>query len=428
MAMKHWLIGGGIAAVAALGLYSYAAKAADLGKDGIGDLEERVADLENSVVRSGNRKVKLTISGVVHKGVLYHNNDDLPGSGKMSIYDGSTDPSRVRVSGDAKVAKDWGAGFVIEVAFAGNSARGTDIGSALFSIDGPDGKNEFQIGETGTTIRHSYVYLSGPIGQLSLGQQSTATDGIIEVNTSNSYVAGRPLQMLPMNFGGALSGLVIPYDGGRAQAIKYETPRFAGFLVSASWQDNDSWDAALRWAGEGAGFQLAFGIGYRDQQSQTLANVINLLDILTVDLAGSHKATSGSASIKHVATGLFANAFYSQIKYDLTAEWAFLPPFFSGSVALGSETTTGMGGQVGIERNWTGVGATTIFADWQSTKGDNLFGDAKMYGIGAVQQFNQLSTDVYFSARRIDVEDTTGYCIGVCKDTDVFSGGVRVRF
>ena len=428
MTMKYWL-GAGIAVAAGIGLYAYQAKAADLGKDGIGDLEERIADLESSVVRAGNRKVKLTISGVVHKGVLYHNNDDLPGSGKLSVYDGSTDPSRIRLQGDAKVGKDWAAGFVIEVAYAGNTARGTDVGSALISIDGPDGKNEFQIGETGSTIRHSYAYLSGPIGSVSIGQQSTATDGVIEISTSrNAYLAGRPLQLLPMNFGGAVSGLVIPYDGGRAQSIKYETPRFAGFMASAAWQDNESWDAALRWAAEAGGFQMAFGIGYRDQQSQTLANVLNLLDVITLDLAGSHKAISGSASIKHVATGLFATGFYSQIKYDLTGELAILPPLFSASFGLGTETATGMGGQLGIERNWTGMGLTTIFADWQSTKGENLFADATMYGLGAVQSFDQIATDVYFSARRIDVEDTAGFCVGICKDTDVFSGGMRIKF
>ena len=427
MTMKYW-IAGGVVAAAALGLYAYQAKAADLGGNCCADLEERLAELESSVVRAGNRKVKLTISGVVHKGVLYHNNDDLPGSGKLSVYDGSTDPSRIRLGGDAKVGKDWAAGFVIEVAYAGNSARGTDVGSALISIDGPDGKNEFQIGETGTTIRHSYVYLSGPVGALSIGQQSTATDGIIEVNTSNSYLGGRPLQILPMNFGGALSGLVIPYDGGRAQSIKYETPKFAGFLASAAWQDNESWDAALRWAGEAGGFRMAFGIGYRDQQSQTLANVLNLLDVVTLDLAGSHKAVSGSASIKHVTTGLFANAFYSQIKYDLTGEFAILPPLVAVSFGLGSETTTGMGGQVGVERNWTGAGASTLFLEWQSTKGENLFGDATIYGAGFVQAIDQLAADVYFTARRIDVEDAPGFCIGICKDTDVFTGGMRIRF
>ena len=92
-------IGLGAAAIA-IGLYSYGAKAADFGKDGgVADLEERVAELESSTARKGNRKVKLTISGIIHKGLLSHNNDDLPGANKLSIYDGSTDPSRVRIEG-----------------------------------------------------------------------------------------------------------------------------------------------------------------------------------------------------------------------------------------------------------------------------------------------------------------------------------------
>ncbi|MEL6421244.1 MAG: porin, partial [Pseudomonadota bacterium] len=41
------------------------AQAADLGGDCCADLEERVAELEATAVRHGNRKVKLTLSGQV---------------------------------------------------------------------------------------------------------------------------------------------------------------------------------------------------------------------------------------------------------------------------------------------------------------------------------------------------------------------------
>ena len=430
MTAKHWLIGGGIAAAAALGLYSFVqpAKAADkAGGDCCADLEERVAELEATTARKGNRKVRLAISGVVHKGILTHNNDELPGDGKLSIYDGTTDPTRIRFAGEAKMAKDWAAGFVIEIAWAGNSARGVDVGKALFAIDGADGKNEFQIGEASQTIRHSYVYLDGPVGKVSIGQQSTATDGVIEVNTSQSNLAGRPLQTMPLNFGGAVSGLNIPFDGTRAQAIRYDTPTLMGFTGAVAWQDNDSWDAALRFAQEFGQIRVAAAIGHRDQKSQTLANIINLLDVLTLNLSGAHKSTAGSLSVMHTPSGVFANVYASQVKYDLSLDIAVLPPLFSASFDVGGETVKGLGGQVGIEKNWLGTGATTLFGLYEKQDGQALFNDMQTYGIGAVQSFDALSTSIYLSAKRHDVTPSP-LCVGMCKDTDVFSGGVRVSF
>ena len=47
------------------------AKAADLGGDCCADLEERVAELEATTVRKGNRKVSLTLSGHVNQAILF---------------------------------------------------------------------------------------------------------------------------------------------------------------------------------------------------------------------------------------------------------------------------------------------------------------------------------------------------------------------
>src|SRR5436190_21624904 len=46
------------------------AKAADLGGDCCADLKERVAELEATTARKGNRKMSLTITGQVHRIVL----------------------------------------------------------------------------------------------------------------------------------------------------------------------------------------------------------------------------------------------------------------------------------------------------------------------------------------------------------------------
>lgn len=428
MITKKRIIWAGLAlGVAAAAVWVTQAKAADLGGNCCADLEERIAELEATTVRKGNRKVTLRISGVVHKGILFHNNADLPGADKMSIHDGTTDPTRVRIEGEGKLNKDWAAGFVIEIAFAGGTARGLDTGKGLLSIGPGDGRNEFQIGETGTLIRHSFVYMSTPMGRVSLGQQSMATDGIIELNLANTALAAKPLQTMPLNFGGALQGLYIPYDGYRATAARWDSPTLAGFVLSASWTDNDSWDAALRFAGEFGQFRVAAGIGFRDQQPQTLLNLVNVLDILTLDVTGGHKATSASASVMHVPTGLFATGYYSQVKYNnLSANLAILPPLFSASFPLDAEKTTGYGVQFGIERNWTGAGATTLFGLWEKSDAKTFLADSKTMGVGIVQAFDALALDLYLTGKRIETTGD-GLC-GVCRDTDLVTAGARIKF
>ena len=49
---------------------SVSAKAADLGGDCCADLEERVAELEATTARKGNRKVSLTVSGWVNEAIF----------------------------------------------------------------------------------------------------------------------------------------------------------------------------------------------------------------------------------------------------------------------------------------------------------------------------------------------------------------------
>ena len=53
------------------GLSAGSASAADLGGNCCADLEERIAELEATTARKGNRKVSLTISGWVGEQALY---------------------------------------------------------------------------------------------------------------------------------------------------------------------------------------------------------------------------------------------------------------------------------------------------------------------------------------------------------------------
>src|SRR6266508_2424855 len=65
-----------LAAVAGLfvgGVAMPSAKAADLGGDCCADLEERVAELEATTARKGNRRMSVTITGQVNRAMMYWN-------------------------------------------------------------------------------------------------------------------------------------------------------------------------------------------------------------------------------------------------------------------------------------------------------------------------------------------------------------------
>ena len=100
--------------VSAIGAAIFAqkpAKAADLGGDCCADLEERVAELEATTVRKGNKKVSITLYGKMNRAVMWW--DDGAESNTYSV-DNSYESSRFGIKGSAKIGGDWSGGYRIE--------------------------------------------------------------------------------------------------------------------------------------------------------------------------------------------------------------------------------------------------------------------------------------------------------------------------
>src|SRR6476620_12188424 len=87
------------------------AAAADLGGNCCADPEERVAELDATTARKGNRKVSLTISGWVNEAVFAWDDGT-----EQNVYQGTNnlEQSRFRFTGSAKIDKEWSAGYVLE--------------------------------------------------------------------------------------------------------------------------------------------------------------------------------------------------------------------------------------------------------------------------------------------------------------------------
>src|SRR5512145_1235035 len=103
---------GTIAALAGLLLSAGAAQSADLGGNCCADLEERVAELEATTVRKGNRRVSLTLSGQVNRSLMYWDDGDMA---DLYSVDHANATSRFRFVGSAKINPEYSAGFMMEM-------------------------------------------------------------------------------------------------------------------------------------------------------------------------------------------------------------------------------------------------------------------------------------------------------------------------
>lgn len=438
------------------------ATAADLGGNCCADLEERIAELEATTARKGNRKVSLEISGQVNEALLYW--DDGVESNVYAVTNDNS-RSRFRFQGKAKIDGDWEAGYKLEIGVrTANSKRFTQSDTDGAGAD-PANIN--------FDVRDSYWFIkSKTLGGVSVGLQATATDAITEVNLSQtkdfskySDVEDTGLGLLLRSTGGGLSSLSwrrLIGDSGdqpgegekRYNGVKYETPAIAGFTASASWGEDDYWDIALRYAGEFGGFKLAAGVGYLEitdgPQTQTECNARG-----QGTLGRDEKCTQfgGSVSVLHSDTGLFVNFGAGLKKDDVINETAL----YAGQNVDDEQTFYAIQG--GIERKFNELGKTTIYGEYYSYSGAPIArtvgaGDAintlgttaavfdtgvQVWGLGVAQGIDNAAATLYLSYRHVTGDltlrgvDGAGVASGPTadasfEDLDLVLAGAIVRF
>ncbi len=386
-----------IASVVASGAF-----AADLGGNCCADLEERVAELEATTARKGNRKVKLTVSGQVNEAIIFWDDGS---ESNTYVVSNNNSRSRFRFVGDAKINNDWSAGYLMEIGvrYAGSGSRNQSWNGA-----GNDATRPLD-------IRHSAWWLERKdIGRVWVGKTGSATDGITEISLANLNTVGsgdawmgafglrnadgtrsdRTWNNITPAFVGAWN-----IDGDRNAVVKYVSPTFSGFTVSTAWGEDDFWDVALRYAGEFNGIRIAAGIGYKqmnDSPGKSGADGDQCADLASGDTSKSAvdcHAISGSASVMHVPTGLFLSGAYARYTDDNRKALYLNVP------GVKDEDTywTVFGG---IEQNWFGIGKTT------------LYGEYARHEVGAGVGASGASTCTFFAASG-PVSATTGLSTGV---------------
>lgn len=392
---KDYLIVGAVcaAALAATAWIAISpAAAADLGGDGVADLEERVAELEAIAARKGNRKVTLTIQGVVNTALLYADFGDY---NNTTVVQNGNEESKVGFLVNARINNDLSAGATLEIA-----AR--DLGLLNLPASG-----------TGLDVQQSNVWIkSEAVGKLTIGRAAQATKNFDEITTANTAVASKPLSLGALS-DAYLTGFDVPFDGTFRDVVRYDSPTMAGFTLAATWSnsvdgtkldgDGDTYDVALRYAGDLSGFKVVGGLGYRKSTDIEL----DLLHILSVSAAtGDVDTFLAAGSVKHLDSGLFLTGNYAD------QDWK------DAGLKLKGYALTG-----GIEHKWNSLGATTAYLEWNRFDFDNG-GSAQvdMYGVGVVQAIDSVGMDLYISYRKYDLGDFSA------DDVTAATAGARIKF
>src|SRR5215470_5096327 len=194
-----WKSTSSAALFAALGLFAVgggvsSAKAADLGGDCCADLEERVAELEATSARKGNRKVSLTVTGQVMTALMGW--DDGKDRG---FYPGVDVPtvggSYFAFTGDAKINPNLTAGFNITI--------GLDTGGRSHQVSKADDDGQPNVGSANSAQQGLYNggydsfivltlanwYLDDKrFGRITVGRINTATAGITGIDLGGAGV------------------------------------------------------------------------------------------------------------------------------------------------------------------------------------------------------------------------------------------------
>jgi len=388
-----------VALAASLDFGASMANAADRGGDCCADLEERVAELEATTARKGNRVVSLNISGQVSKALLIW--DDGVDSDAF-VVDNAINTSRVGFDGKAVIKPGWTAGFLMQI----------DLRDSLSSTISQT--NDEGLGAE-IAIRVSNIYIdSEQLGRVTLGQGYSFNDAVsVPYQVANTYnTDGGPyadgFRVVDSAGDSAFTwGNLIGNGPRRDDYLRYDSPVFGGFGFMALVGDDDIWEIGAKFFTKTDRFQLNSAIDYYNYDASALPAAGGLAKFQEV---------KGIVSVKDLPTGLFLTVWAAQREYE-----------------RGAFEDTGHSIQAffGVEKNFTSYGNTTIyggygrFEDMASTglAADNLglnVGNAGSAGdvvvgseidrltFGIVQSFDSAGLDIYGIVEHYGADVTIG--------------------
>jgi hypothetical protein len=450
-----------VALIAAAGLFVGgvavpSAKAADLGGDCCADLEERVAELEATTARKGNRKMSLTISGQVHRMVLWY--DDGHRSDTYYGIDNTHSSSRFFFLGSARINPSVSMGFEIAIEV---EAGGTGSKLNQFDEDGKVGGQinglgaaSFNAGSSndayfGDARRVAWWIEHKDVGRVTVGRfegagaMTTIDLGGIAAAAGAAYalIPGSMLIRGPSGEFYAVSWNRLGDAGvfqNRNEVVRYDSPTWQGFILSSSvGEAGDYWGTMLRYAGEFSGVRIAAGIGYEtatDRNTSVACFNLNAGAAATTCATGTGAGPADLAAIKgeaeiwgaslalmHVPSGLFVQGHYIAGEYSKLGATGHM-----GQDVADKKDIVDWLVQGGIAKNWFGLGNTVLYGeygvttDWGATNAGRNYSattipgatavngvvdtELTVWGLGVVQNVDAAASQLYLGYRNFSAD------------------------
>ncbi len=402
--------------------------AADLGEGCCADLEERIAELEATTARKGNRKVSLTVTGYVTKQIMFWDDGVEHNAYVQDI--GPTQATNFRFTGEATIAPGWKAGYLMRIQDLHDNPMGANQDTAS--------------GDQGLNLQMSHWYIaSKQFGKLSVGKNALAaksaamftdlsgtqvianyvlfdgggfflrSNGAFVTDVGGNRVTWGNLgycysQQRP--WGGDCDGIVM-------NGVRYDSPVFAGFSVSASYGEDDDWEIAARYTGKISGFKLAFGVGYSvntDQNAQPPP----------VSLSKESEFFQAGGYAEHLASGLFLHAAYG-------AEDNNGKQIISGRTEPDSHQWYLKGG---MRRQWLALGHSIFYGEYgeyidqlgpTALNAGATSSEFTRWGLGAMQEIDAASMSLWLKYREHHADVAA---FGSIDDFRYISTGALINF
>ncbi|MFQ5763898.1 MAG: porin, partial [Rhodospirillales bacterium] len=296
----------------------------------------------------------------------------------------------------------------------------TSSESGNFASNGA--KDEDTKDDTGIDPRYQDITFAGKWGKIYVGKGDSAANGTTEVDLSGTIIASNE-SIADMGFGGShflidnlaagvsedpninggtagprASKVFLSFDGlSRTQRIRYDTPTFAGFKVSAGINQGPIPDVAIRFKGSFAGTKVAAAAGFFNKASAS---------------SSANTSFFGSGSILH-SSGLNVTVAGGQ-------------KGLKGTGNIGRDDPTMIYVKLGYKAKLVDAGTTNLFVAYSqqddATANDD---DATYWGFGVVQILKDYATELFasFAVAQFDDSTTNDY-------DDLTTGliGARLKF
>ena len=343
------------------------------------------------------KTMKLVVSGHINRLIQYRDN----GTKSGFIHAASQESrSRVRWVGTGRINDALTLGTYIEFGNQSAILTAQDLGDN--TDQGNNGGNALDerfldLSITSKTLGKIYIG-QGSRGSESTSERDLSGTGLLSLNGDEFLVAASEV-FQSNSIGGKNTGISVGtvmnnFDGlGRRDRIRYDTPKYAGFQITASHANDDAWDVALRYGGSLGSVKMTGAIAYSDTQTVNGRSIVN-----------------GSFSIL-LPVGL-----------SFTVAGADQDDDAGGA----SDSTDWVYGNIGYKFTALDIGQSRLYASWGEVDDRGGLGnEATAISVGLVQIIQPLGMEFQFGYANFDVDLGSGVNTN---DIDVVTMGLRAKF